>query len=187
MMSTKPLETAISTTRGVLAGVSPEQLALRTPCASWTVADLINHVVGGHYLFAKLMRGEEVGREQVDYAAGDFVAAFDEGSAEGLTAFGAEGALDRTLHLPFGDMPGSAFMGLAATDTLTHGWDLAKATGQPTDLSPDLAAQLLTGAQNFLSDHMRGEDGTAAFGPEQPAPPDASNADRLAAFLGRTV
>jgi uncharacterized protein (TIGR03086 family) len=186
-MSTEALQTAIGTTRGVLSEIRPDQLSLPTPCASWTVADVINHVVGGQQLFAKMLRGEEVSRDPVDYASGDFMAAFDEGSAASLAEFEAEGVMDRIVHLPFGDMPGSAFMAIATTDTLTHGWDLAKATGQGTDLSPELAEQLLAGVQGFLSDKMRGADGVAAFGPEQSAPTDASNADRLAAFLGRSV
>ena len=82
-----------------------------------------------------------------------------------MTAFRADGLMERTLTLPFGQMPGSAFLGLAATDTFTHGWDLAKATGQDTDLAPDLAAALLAGARS-IPPSFRSEDG-AVFGPEQ--------------------
>jgi hypothetical protein len=34
---------------------------------------------------------------------------------------------------------------------------------------------------------LRGPDGSALFGPEQPVADDAPMADRLAAFLGRAV
>ena len=67
-------------------------------------------------------------------------------------------------------MPGSAFVGIAATDTFTHGWDLAKATGQSTDLAPQLAAGLLAGAKQFISDAIRGPE-PMPFAAEQPAPP----------------
>ncbi len=70
-------------------------------------------------------------------------------------------------------------------DTFTHGWDLAKATGQSTDLDPEVAAQLLQFAQAFLSDAMRGPDGSAPFGAAVEAPAGAGAADQLAAFLGR--
>ncbi len=187
-MSVEPLQEAIRTTRGVLGGVDRGDLALGTPCASWTVADVVNHVVGGQWFFAAMVNGEAPSRDQVDFASGDFMAAFDQASAASVDAFEAEGAMERTVHLPFGDMPGAMFAGIAATDTLTHAWDIAKATGQPTDLAPDLAAALLGGVQPFLSSNaaMRGADGVALFGPEQQAPEGASNADRLAAFLGRT-
>jgi hypothetical protein len=64
---------------------------------------------------------------------------------------------------------------------------VAKATGQPTDLSPDLAAGVLSAVRGVISDDRRGDDGKAPFGPEQAAPDGASNADKLAAFLGRQV
>jgi uncharacterized protein (TIGR03086 family) len=181
------LETAVQSTRGVLAGVSRDQLGLPTPCASWTVADVINHVVRGHHFFAASIRGERPSTDQPDFAAGDFMAAFDDASAASLAAFGADGAMERTVRLPFGEMPGSTVVGLAATDTLTHGWDVARATGQPSDLAPELAASLLAGVRAALPPGVRGPDGQAPFGPEQEAPAGSSNADQLAAFLGRTV
>ena len=84
-------------------------------------------------------------------------------------------------------MPASAFMGLATTDTFTHGWDLAKATGQSTDIDPQLAEQLLAGSKMAIQEAFRGPDGKAPFGAEQQAPAGATKADELAAFLGRTM
>lgn len=187
-MSDQPLEQAIQSTRAVLTGVTPEQLDAPTPCESWKVSDLINHIVGGQFFFASSVSGQAAdGAEPPDFSAGDFVATFDQGAAADLAAFAEEGAMERIVHLPFGDMPGSAFFGLAATDTFTHGWDLARATGQASDLAPDLAAALLAGARASISDNFRGADSAAPFGPQQQAPAGASNADQLAAFLGRSV
>jgi len=186
-MSVEPLQQAIKTTRSVLANVDPKDLDRSTPCRSWKVSDLVNHIVGGQFFFATAAKGEPPSGEQKDYSTGDFVAEFDRGSAASVDAFSQDGVMAKTLHLPFGDMPGSVFVGLAATDTFVHGWDLAKALGQPTDLEPGLATVLLTQVQGFLPAEVRGEDGKAPFGPEQKAPEGASNADRLAAFLGRTV
>ena len=185
-MATEPLEQAIATTRTVLTGVSKEQLAESTPCAQWNVSELINHIVGGQYFFAAGAKGEPPAAGDTDFSATDYVAAYDEGARQALAAFQAEGVMDKTLTLPFGQMPGSAFMGLAATDTLTHGWDLAKATGQDTDLAPELSAALLERAKVAIQPAFRSEDG-AFFGFEQTAPAGASNADQLAAFLGRQV
>jgi uncharacterized protein (TIGR03086 family) len=83
-------------------------------------------------------------------------------------------------------MPGAAFLGMAMNDTLVHGWDLAKATGQSTDLAPDLAAALLEQSRTTVPDAFRSESG-AIFGLAKQAPAGASNADQLAAFLGRDV
>ena len=186
-MSVEPLQQAIKSTRTVLSNVGPNDLDRSTPCQSWKVSDVINHIVGGQFFFAAAAKGEPPSGEQVDYSAGDFVAEFDRGSALCVDAFSQDGVMEKVLHLPFGDMPGAVFVNLAATDTFVHGWDLAKALDQPTDLEPGLATVLLTQMQGFLPPEIRGEDGKAPFGPEQPASAGAPNADRLAAFLGRSV
>ena len=185
-MSTEPLETAIASTRSVLVGVTKSQLSDTTPCTQWSVSQLINHIVGGQYFFASAVKGENVDGEAPDFSAGDFVGAFDTSSKLCLEAFAGEGVMNKKITLPFGEMPGSAFVGLAATDTFTHGWDLAKATGQSTDLSPELAAKLLAGSQKAISPAFRNDEGNP-FGPEKAAPAGASQADQLAAFLGRQI
>jgi uncharacterized protein (TIGR03086 family) len=185
-MSTKPLEQAISVAAGVLAGVSEQQLSAATPCASWNVAELVNHMIGGQGFFAACVNGEMPSGDSPDFASGDFRAAFAEASAACVAAFATEGALAKTVRAPFGEMPAPAFMGLAITDTFQHAWDLARATGQDTDLAPEMATMLLAQAKAGISANFRGPEG-APFGVEQTAGDDASPADQLAAFLGRAV
>jgi uncharacterized protein (TIGR03086 family) len=188
MSSTENLERAFASTRGVLVNVGPEQLDESTPCASWDVRSLVNHVVGGAHFFARSMRDEAMpGGDAPDFAAGDFVTIYDDGAAQAVAAFAAPGAAEKMVTLPFATLPGAAFMNIAATDAFAHGWDLARATGQATDLDPQLATRLLENAKVFLPDALRGDDGKAPFGPCVEAPASASAADRLAAFLGRSV
>ncbi|HYN34745.1 MAG TPA: TIGR03086 family metal-binding protein [Ilumatobacteraceae bacterium] len=182
-MSTAPLEQAVAVTRGVLAAVTPDQLGAPTPCESWDVAALINHIVGAQHFFLSALSGTPP-TDPPDFAAGDYLAAFDEVSSGCIEAFGADGVMERTITLPFGQMPGAAVMGLATTDTFQHGWDLAKATGQSTDLAPELASALLDQSKTAISHAFRGPEG-APFGQEQSAPDGATAADQLAAFLGR--
>jgi uncharacterized protein (TIGR03086 family) len=190
-MSTAVLAQAFADTRAILVNVTPDQLDLPTPCQSWKVRDVVNHIVGGTQWFAaSVTAGESPLIEESDFselADGDFVAEFDKGVAASIAAFGAPGAQEKMVTLPFGTMPVSAFMGLATTDTFTHGWDLAKATGQSTDIDPELAEQLLAGSKMSIQDAFRGEDGKMPFGAEQQAPDGATAADKLAAFLGRKV
>ena len=185
-MSTAPLDQAVATARAVLANITPEQLDAPSPCASWKVADVINHVIGGQHFFATIMRGEQMQGDAPNFAAGDYLAAFDTATSACRNAFLADGAMERMIALPFGTMPGAAVVGIVATDTLTHAWDIAKATGQSTNLAPDLAEGLLQGVRGAIQDSFRGDDGTAPFGPERTPADGATNADRLAAFLGRT-
>jgi uncharacterized protein (TIGR03086 family) len=188
-MSADMLAQGFASTAGVLAGVEVQQLDGETPCASWKVREVVNHVVGGTTYFAVTAEtGEAPTRgDDADYCAGDFVTEFNRGAARAVKAFEADGVMERTLKLPFGELPGAAFVNIATIDTFAHGWDLARATGQSTDLDPELAAALLEIARAFLSDALRGSDGSAPFGAQVEAPPGAGAADELAAFLGRQV
>jgi len=180
------LSRALQGTLTVLTRIQPGQLDAPTPCASWDVRSLINHVTGSARWWAGTITGA-ADPAAADYAAGDYAAAYQESIQIALAAFGADGVLDRTVRLPFGELPGAVVLGMAATEQFTHGWDLARATGQPTDLDPDLAAELLGQARLAITDAYRGPDGEALFGPVRQAPAGASPADQLAAFLGRAV
>ncbi|HMD46801.1 MAG TPA: TIGR03086 family metal-binding protein [Acidimicrobiales bacterium] len=185
-MSADVLEQAFASTATVLAGVEPGDMDRPTPCASWTVHDLVNHVAGGPTYFAVVAEtGVAPDGERPDVAAGDYRGAFDEGARRAVAAFRAPDAMDKTMKLPFGELPGGVFVYIASIDTFTHGWDLAKATGQSTDLDPALATQLLGVAQASLPDEFRGPDGQAPFGPKVELSDPACPADELAAFLGR--
>jgi uncharacterized protein (TIGR03086 family) len=188
-MGADELAQGFASTAAVLAGVEAQQLDGTTPCASWKVRQVINHVVGGTTYFAVTAETgvAPTGGATVDFCAGDYVTEFNRGAARAVKAFEAEGVMERILQLPFAELPGAVFVNIATTDTFTHGWDLARATGQSTDLDPELAAILLAFARTFLSDALRGSDGSAPFGALVEAPPGATAADELAAFLGRRV
>jgi uncharacterized protein (TIGR03086 family) len=181
-----PYVQAAETTRAVLANVQADQMQAATPCASWDVAALINHVVDAQGFFAAGMTGQPPSESQ-NWAEGDYMAAYDAAVANASAAFAAEGALEQMVQMPFGEMPGAVVMGLATNDTFTHGWDLARATGQSTDLNPELATQIHQQAMKTVPDAYRGDDGQAPFGAEQSCADGACAADQLAAFLGREV
>jgi uncharacterized protein (TIGR03086 family) len=181
-----PLNQAMQSTLAVLTKVGSDDLDAPTPCASWDVRALVNHFVGtARWWAAALAGGGEVA--DADYAAGDFVAAYEESIAIAIGAFEADGALERTVRLPFGEFPGAVVQGMAALDQFAHGWDLARAIGNATDLDPALASVLLGQARLAISDALRGPDGQAPFGPAVAVPDGAAPADQLAGFLGRSV
>jgi uncharacterized protein (TIGR03086 family) len=180
------LDQALQGTLAVLTKVRPEDLDKPTPCASWDVRALVNNFVGTARWWAAIIC-EDGDVIEADYAAGDFVAAYEESIETAVTAFGADGALAKTIRLPFGEFPGTVLLSLAMMEQFTHGWDLARATGQPMDLDPGLAAGLLSQARLAITDAYRGPDGQALFGPAREAPAGAGPADQLAAFLGRAV
>lgn len=180
--ATATYERAIATFKQVLANCDEADYDKQSPCASWKVRDVVDHLVDGSGFFVGAVGGQPGGA--ID---GPPAARFDAASEQILAAFNEPGALDKEVDLPFGRMPASVLVGIATTDTFQHAWDIAKATGQPTDLDPEFASALLTRAQSTIPDQMRGDDGVAMFGPRREAPTGAPVADQLAAFLGREV
>jgi uncharacterized protein (TIGR03086 family) len=181
-----PLNQAMQSTLAVLTKVRSDDLDASTPCASWDVRALINHFVGTARWWAATIAGDDEVAD-ADYAAGDFVAAYEESIAIAVGAFEVDGALERTVPLPFGEFPGTVVLGMAALDQFTHGWDLARAIGHPADLDPALASALLGQARLAITDAFRGPDGQAPFGPAVAVPDSAGPAGQLAGFLGRSV
>src|SRR5580658_9712833 len=72
-----PLNQALQSTLAILAKVRSDDLAAPTPCMSWDVRALISHFVGTARWWAAAIAGEDAAVD-ADYAAGDFVAAYEE-------------------------------------------------------------------------------------------------------------
>ena len=147
------LDQALQGTLAVLTGVRPEDLDGPTPCASWDVGALVNHFAGtARWWAATISEGGSV--VEADYAAGDSVA--EESIETAVTAFGADGALAKTIRLPFGEFPGTVLLSLAAMEQFTHGRYLARAIGRPADLDPGLPAGLLSQARLAIAGAFHG-------------------------------
>ena len=117
-----------------------------------------------------------------DLVGDDPATAYAEASAAAVAAAAAGDALTRVHVTPLGEMPGPGLAGFTTLDILVHGWDLAKATGQPTDLDGRLAVHVL----GFAAQALATPDSRAGrIGPAVPAAVDAPVTSRLAAFLGR--
>src|SRR5487761_13225 len=127
-MQVTQLDRAMDSTRAILAKVDPERLDAPTPCASWDVRALVNHFIGTARWWASTIDGPGDDTD-ADYAAGDYVAAYDESIRVAVGAFAADGVLGKTIRLPFGEFPGAVVVAMAALDQFTHGWDLARAIG----------------------------------------------------------
>jgi uncharacterized protein (TIGR03086 family) len=167
----------------VVDGVKPEQLDDPTPCTEWTVRQLVNHVVGGTRQFISMMTGGgQLDRSQ-DFLGDDPSGAFRASVAELRALFAADGALEKVVQTPFGPNPAATLVGMRVNEMLLHGWDLAKATGQSTDLDPELAESCIPAFKAARA----GGRGKGMFADEQPAPDDAPPADRLAAAAGRSL
>ena len=182
------LQTALTATRQVVAGITADQWLLPTPCTEWTVADLTAHIVLGNRMFAQILTGgpapdlADGARADRGQIEGDRLPAYDEASDRLMAAFGSAGVLDQLFTVPFGTVPGSVALHLRITELLVHGWDLARATGQRIEVPDSLAEQELAFSELALS---QVPPGRSPFAPPQPVMADAAPLDRLASLLGR--
>ncbi len=166
---------------GVLVNVSPDQLGAPTPCSEWTIHDLIEHVIGGNERVGPWGGSSDEPAARPD----DLVAAHRAAAAAAHEVFARPDGMSTMFKLPFGEIPGQVFIGMRTSDVLTHAWDLAAATGQSTDLDPELATEQLAAVRAFVGPQFRGPG--KPFGDEQPCSSERAPADQLAAFLGRKV
>jgi uncharacterized protein (TIGR03086 family) len=178
----------IELTGSVVDGIEPEQLDDPSPCAAWTVRDVLNHVVAGAEVFTRCVRDGSVPEDEFvrlttsDLLGDDYKKSFHAAADAAVDAFAVPGAMERIVQMPFGEMPASMALKIAIFDVTTHAWDLAKATGQSTDLDPEVVKVAYRAARTMLSDDLRA---TGRFGPAVDVDDAAPTADQLAAFTGR--
>src|SRR5215813_2680767 len=179
---------AVAATGEIVKTVRLDQAGAATPCTEWDVRDLLNHVIGTLWLSEALFTDRAPrypmapgALPPADLAGDDPAAAYAEACTAALTAAAADDNLTRVHPTPLGDMPGPALAGFTTLDILVHGWDLAKATGQPAALEGTLAAHVLAFAEQAITPGSR----APRIGPAVPARAGAPLTDRLVAFLGR--
>lgn len=176
---------ALDATGNVVAAIGDEQWELPTPCEEWNVRDLVAHVVGGHLWAAELAAGksiEDVGDSlDGDLLGDDPVDAYTRAAKLASDVFKAEGALEAPCAVSYGPVPGEIYCGHRFVDTLVHGWDLAVATGQPTELDPGL----VQGAIEVVEPQREMLAASGAFAGDVEVPEDADPQTMLLAWLGR--
>ena len=186
---TATMQRVLDRTGAVIDNVTPDQLTNSTPCSEWAVRDIINHITGGATMFAECVEQGSVPDERLGQLMGgdnlgdDYKGAFRTAGERAMTAFSAPGAIDKMVKLPFGEMPAGVALNIAIMDVMTHGCDIAKATGQTIDDEETLNMALEVGRQ-LITDDFRVP---GVFEAEQPAPPNASTEDKLLAFAGRKL
>jgi uncharacterized protein (TIGR03086 family) len=128
--------------------IGDHQWQAATPDEDWTVRDLVNHLVGEDLWAPPLLAGStiaEVGdRFEGDVLGAEPKAAWTAASAAAVRAAGEDGAMDRIVHLSFGDFPGSQYTLQLFADHLIHAWDLARAIGADEHLDEELVGSCTT-------------------------------------------
>src|SRR5437773_10641263 len=128
--------------------IGDEQWEAGTPDTEWNVRDLVSHVLSENLWAPPLLAGSTIS-DVGDRFDGDVLGPDPKGSwlaASGyaLAAADASGAMDRTVHLSFGDFPGREYAMQLFADHLIHAWDLARAIGADEHLDEELVASCAT-------------------------------------------
>ncbi len=174
----------------LVARIRDDQWTAATPCTEWDVRQVLNHLVAGNHLFAEVLDGtppaiEEIRRRiGVDVLGDDPGRAWQDSADRLLAAFRRPGALEMTVSVPAGTVPGVVALHLRITEVLVHAWDLARATGLEVRFDDGVVLQEVAFSRQKLTDLPPGR---TPFAPAQPVPDDAAALDRLAALLGRPV
>lgn len=171
----------------LVAGLSPADLSLPTPCAGWDLAALLTHMTAQHRGFAAAASGhgdDPAAWSSKPFSVRDYAAAAD----EVVTAFATPGVLDRSFTLPdFGaSFPGRLAIGFHLVDYVVHGWDVAASIGAPWHPDPAVLAATLPLARAVPDGPARLEPG-AAFAPAEPVPADAGPLAEILLRLGRKL
>jgi uncharacterized protein (TIGR03086 family) len=177
----------------LLDGVAAEHLAGPTPCADTSVAALLDHLMGLSLAFTWAARktpaaqgggGSGPGRPTAEHLDPDWRTVLPRRLGELVEAWREPAAWEGITEAGGVRMPGEQ-MGVVALDELVlHGWDLARATGQPFRCDPaSTAAVLAFTTAAARPENMAKRDGL--FGPVVDVPEDAPAFDRALGFAGR--
>ncbi|MER5261467.1 TIGR03086 family metal-binding protein [Actinosynnema sp. NPDC002837] len=166
----------------LMAELDESHLDLPTPCAGWTVYELLRHQVESTLAFTASVRGTAVDAPASD----DLTVAYRVATDAVTEAFRADGVLEREAEFPnYGLRRGRELVAGHFIDNLVHAWDLSRAIGVDSTLDTELATAAYRMSRYFpTTPDVRGPG--AAFAMPVAVPEDAPITDRLVGLLGRS-
>ncbi|MBK9179175.1 MAG: TIGR03086 family protein [Acidimicrobiales bacterium] len=167
-------------------GVAPDRWHEPTPCTAWDVRALVSHNHGENLWVPAIVGGAtmaDVGdRFDGDLLGDDPAVAFAPAAEAACEAFEEPGALERTVHLSMGDVPGADYAWQRLADLVVHAWDLARAVGADERLDPGLVDAVLGWAEPYAALLAQMPQ---YFAPPVASPPGADPQTRLLHLFGR--
>ncbi|WP_345414429.1 TIGR03086 family metal-binding protein [Actinomycetospora chlora] len=166
--------------------VGDDRWAAPTPCASWSVADLVGHLCFEHLWAPHELAGtsmEQVGdRYEGDLLHDDPAGAWDRAAARSRPRWTAVAEHAPRVHTIFGWIPVAEYAEQMLLDLTVHEWDLARGAGLDERVDPDAVGRALA----YLDADPVMLTGPGLFADPVPARSDGPQ-DRLLARLGRRV
>lgn len=180
---------AASQMAGLLALVPDDALDAPTPCEGMTVGQLIGHVIGFAEVFTLSARKELGSMTATPPQPGDadLAPGWQQRAAEHLAALGdawqADEAWDGMTQAGGVDLPGAAAGRVVLDELIVHGWDVARATGQPFDPHEEDLREVEGMVCELRGDHTGEVPGL--FGAVVAVPANATPLERLLGLTGR--
>ena len=137
------LKPAVERTADVVRGVRDDQLEGRTPCPAYTVGDLLDHVGGLSFAFTAAATkdvaetGDQAPSADASRLGDDWRTRIPADLAALADAWRDPEAWTGMTKAGGVDLPGEVAGLVALNEVVIHGWDVARASGQPYD--PDTA------------------------------------------------
>jgi uncharacterized protein (TIGR03086 family) len=165
--------------------VKDDQWSASTPCVDWDVRALVAHLVDECRWVPYLIGGGTVA-DAGDRFAGDPLgedakAAWRAASSAARDAFAADGALDRTVALSYGETSARDYIWEMTVDATVHAWDLARGIGADDRLDPELVRRIHT----EVEDDTDSLAATGLFDPPVHVPTHADLQARMLGLFGR--
>ena len=177
------LDRALGYTRVQLGDVHDGLLDRPTPCAEWTLERLLAHMEDALDAFTEAAGGA-VSVHAPTGAAGQVAAIRGKACALlGAWSRPAPGDVVIEGHAGGLDIGSPLLVATAALEVTVHGWDVAQCTGRRPPIPDDLARELLPVAHRVVGAGDRG----VRFAAVLPPSADATDGERLLAYLGRTA
>jgi uncharacterized protein (TIGR03086 family) len=162
-------------------GVTRQQFGDPTPCPDWPVVVMLNHLVMLTDAFTDGARKKP--REDAPAPVPGLPTGWREllrSRLDGLVeAWRDPAAWEGEATVGGVTLPAATTAAVVADELVVHGWDLARATGQPYEPDPVLVRAALSFAEQVAD--LEG----GPFGPSLAVPADAPAFDRLLARTGR--
>jgi uncharacterized protein (TIGR03086 family) len=186
-LSLESLDRASTLANQMVGAITDEQFSWPTPCSEWNVRNVLNHILLGDLILIAVINQLPPPDRSVDHLGDDPRAAVRQGLADFRALIGEPGMLERQFTAARGqlartDLTGTYFLEHRVADLTAHLWDLARATGQPTDFDPELNEAVLA---HYVGRLAGADRANMPVADAQPVPENATAADRLAAYLGR--
>ncbi|GHH58238.1 TIGR03086 family metal-binding protein [Lentzea cavernae] len=168
----------------VVRGVRDGDLKAPTPCPDYTVGDLLDHVNGLSVAFTMAARKtplEGAGTGDAARLPLDFRESIPARLDELAQAWRAPQAWEGMTRAGGVDLPGEVAAAVALDEIVLHGWDVARATGQPFEVEEGL----LQVVHGFVSSIGPDDRDGSLFGAAVEVDPNAPLLDRVLGLSGR--